>query len=121
MPTHAHTYARRKAAGQCPYDGRPAQPGKVCCALCAATQRRYHAQVRAAEKTRQAALQARMQAAGIYVAYPPRPAPPPRPATTPAVRELLCCGTWWQITHIPLVVPCCNRRWLQEREDQGDA
>lgn len=38
----------------------------------------------------------------------------PAPQTAPAERLLLCCGQWWKITHIPLVVPCCNRLWLQE-------
>lgn len=116
MSTHAERYAARKTAGQCVLDGSKARPGSVLCAACAARQRRYRAKVRAEEQTRAAALQARMQAAGIYVAYPPQPAaaPAPRQDTAPAERLLLCCGQWWTITHLPLLVPCCNRLWLQE-------
>lgn len=114
MPTNTYTYAARKDAGQCVFDGRPASPGRVMCASCAARQRRYRANVRAAQQARTAALQARMQQAGIYVVSPPRPTPAPRQGSAPAERLLLCCGEWWQITHIPLVVPCCGRVWLQE-------
>lgn len=116
MSTHAERYAARKAAGQCVLDGSKARPGSVLCAACAARQCRYRAKVRAEEQTRAAALQARMQAAGIYVAYSPQPATSParEQASAPAERQLLCYGQGWTITHIPLLVPCCNRLWLQE-------
>lgn len=119
MPTNTYTYAARKAAGQCVFDGRRARPGSVMCASCAAKQRRYRARVHAEQQARTAALQARMRQAGMYVVSPPRPAPTPRPSPASAERLLLCCGAWWQITHIPLVVPCCGRVWLQE--DPRDA
>lgn len=75
------------------------------------------AKVHAEQQARTAALQARMRQARMSVAYPPRPTP--RPDSAPATPLLLCCGAWWQITHLPLVVPCCGRVWLQEDRDDA--
>lgn len=112
--------AQYRQSGRCPLCGRPRDiQERLSCGRCLRYARLYYqrkCEARAAEQARAVALQARMQAAGIYVAYPPRPDPAPalRQDTAPAERLLLCCGQWWTITHIPLLVPCCNRLWLQE-------
>ena len=107
MSTRAYTM--RKAAGLCVYHAHtPARPGQVLCEACAQRQARYRA------AHRQPSLRARMRAAGLrLVTGPPVPSPAPAPSL------LLCCGTWWPITHIPLLVPCCHRLWLQAGADKA--
>jgi hypothetical protein len=70
-------------------------------------QRAYRARERTTAEQHAYLLRQRMRKSGLRVV-------PPAPATGPAERLLLCCGTWWTISHIPLVVPCCGRRWLVE-------
>jgi hypothetical protein len=70
-------------------------------------QRAYRARERTTAEQHAYLLRQRMRDSGLRVV-------PPVPAPAPAERLLLCCATWWTITHIPLVVPCCGRRWLVE-------
>jgi hypothetical protein len=107
MPTSSTAYAARKASGLCVYHDRPARPGEVLCNACRDKQHAYRALNRTPEEQRAYLLRQRMRDSGLRVV-------PPAPAPAPAERFLLCCGAWWTITHIPLVVPCCGRRWLVE-------
>jgi hypothetical protein len=84
-----------------------ALPGQVQCAACRAKQHAYRALNRSPAAQRAYDLRQRMREAGMRVVPPP-------PVPTPVASFLLCCGQWWTITHLPLVVPCCGRRWLVE-------
>lgn len=114
MPSSTAVYAARKAQGRCVLHGgdRPSRPGKVLCQTCADTQRTYRARQRTLPEQQALLRRQRRRAQGLQLV------PFPTPSAAPSGPNLLlCCGQWWTITHIPLLVPCCDRLWFQPRED----
>ena len=103
----SNTYAARKARGLCVFHAkRPARPGSVMCEACAARQKAYRfARLTPAER-HAIDLRQRRREHGLHLV-------PAAPTKEVGTAVLVCCGTWWQVTHIPLLVPCCGRLWLQ--------
>ena len=112
MPISATAYAERKAQGRCVRHGtRPARPGQVLCQQCVDAQAAYRALNRTPDEQRIFLLRQRMRERRVFLVPPASATPPSGP------NLLLCCGHWWPITHIPLLVPCCDRLWFQQTKD----